>query len=54
MTETEKEERVAAVKVNKLYSAITGKGRAEGEVESIKNPLGDIKFDSQQYMTIVI
>ena len=49
MTETEKEERVAACKVNKLYSAILSEGRAEEEVESIKNSLGEIEFDSQQY-----
>ena len=49
MTEAEKEERVAACKVNTLYSAILSEGRAEEEVESIKNPLGDFEFDSQEY-----
>ena len=49
MTEAEIEERVAACKVNTLYSAILSEGRAEEEVESIKNSLGDIPFDSQQY-----
>ena len=49
MTEAEKEERVAAVKVNKLYSSILSEGRADEEVESIQHSMGNVEFNSQTY-----
>ena len=49
MTKAKKEERVDACNINTFYSAILSEGSTEEEVESIKNSLGDIPFDSQQY-----
>ena len=51
MNEEQKEERSAAIRVDKLYSNILVEGKAEEHVETISNALGEEGelFDSQKY-----
>ena len=51
LTDTEREDRAAAMKVTGMYNSIVKKGESKNEIDMLSSVLGkdDDKFDSQEF-----